>query len=168
MKGIKIEIHPEFGELGNYVTTFLLIFFGIYTGLAIKSLPETGVAAVVIGIIIFAPPTVYGVLFYSRPMIIRSDGVTLRYKHIFRTHEINLSEISGISCEPYERHSRYSSMQRIRLVIKLKNAEWDEIEFNDRLNTSELVNEKLNKSTAEIPLIRLYDFLRERIPDDKA
>lgn len=168
MKGIKIEIYPEFGELGNYVTVFLLIFFGIYTGLMIKSLPEISAAAVVLGIVLFAPPIVYGVLFYSRPMIIRSDGVTLRYRHIYSTREINLSEIRGISCEPYEVHSRYSSMQRIRLVIKIKNAEWDEIEFNDRLNTSDLVNEKLNGSTADIPLLRLYDFLRERIPDDKA
>lgn len=44
----------------------------------------------------------YVYLYAFRPIVIKSDGNKLCWKHIRKVHEVNLSDIKEIVCAPYE------------------------------------------------------------------
>lgn len=159
MKGIKIEIKQSLGELATYLSLLWYFIFIGYIMLASES-PTTEI--IIIGIVLFVPTPTFLIIYDIKPMKIRSNGITLRYRHLWKEHEIALSDITELKCEPYEVRYRYGSYQRIRLTIKLKNTEMSELEFNDVVKSDDLIMEKLNGSTADIPLLRLYEFLKER------
>ena len=96
------------------------------------------------------------------PTMVWSDGEQLCWKHLFREHRIYLTEITAVHCEPYTVSSRYGTYQRIRLTL-CTNSDTGDIDFTDAVNAGDLIDEKLGKTKAEIPLVQLNNYLREHI-----
>ena len=100
------------------------------------------------------------VLYEKTPTVVTADCEAVTYKHLLPSKSIKLSTIKTISCEPYEVPTRYSTVQRVRLCITTKDG--DECELNDRINAVELVNGMLESKQADIPLVTLYEFLKQK------
>lgn len=100
----------------------------------------------------------YNYLYFKHPTVVTADSEKLIYKHHFSSTEILLTDMKEFTCEPYFVHGRYSSEQRIRLTIYTKD---DELELNDHVDTNAVLTDKLEDKETDIPLIRLYQFLKE-------
>ena len=101
----------------------------------------------------------YLFIYFKHPTVVTADAEKLIYKHLYTSVEISLADMDRISCEPYFVNGRYHSEQRIRLTIYTEN---DELELNDRVDTNEVLNNKLEDKDTDIPLFRLYHFLMKQ------
>lgn len=104
--------------------------------------------------------TAFAVVNETRPTVITADHTHLEYKHLLGIKTVQYTDIKEITCEPYVVSSRYGTHQRIRLSILTYDG--DEHELNDAVNTNDILQDKLEAKETEIPLIRLYDFIKER------
>lgn len=159
-KEIKIKIHQNKTLLAVLIAVSLMAFVmcGIYS---LLSFYQSSIFLIMFILSLASGAlTVLFVYLAVRPTVVWSDGEQLRWKYIFREHSIYLTEISDILCEPYSVHSRYGSYQRIRLTLRTNSVTGD-IEFNDAVNSGDLIDEKLGKRKAEIPLLQLNNYLRE-------
>lgn len=156
---IKIEIHSSdyFVNIGMaagwiVLTVWLAVLITHFSvGSLIAFLVST---ALYIGFI---------VVYEKIPTVIIADDKLLKTKHLLGWKTVELSKIKTLTCEPYTVRARYSSLQRIRLNII---AEDDvELELTDSVNTEDILNDKLKSKETDIPIIRLYDFLKKRTPD---
>jgi len=70
-----------------------------------------------------------------------------------------------VHCDPYEVRMWYSTQQRIMLRIRLKDEEreYKYIEFNDKLDSMGMLDEKLGRKKSDIPLLKLYEYLKEKV-----
>ena len=94
------------------------------------------------------------------PTIVIADEKQLRYKHLFGWKTIELSKIKNINCEPFEVRGRYSSTQCIRLYIATED---DECDLKQRVNTNEMLTDSMQGKKTDLPLMRVYEFIKERI-----
>lgn len=94
------------------------------------------------------------------PTVVWSDGEKLHWKHFFAEHNIYLTEITAVNCEPYNVYSRSGAYQRVSLTL-ITGSGTGEIRFNDSVDAGDLLDEKLGKKKAEIPLLQLNNYLRE-------
>lgn len=137
------------------VSLYVLIFSLVFT--------ETELGCVASFVLLLAVVLVYGVYYDKTPTVISCDGNVLRYKHILKEHEIKISDIKSVHCDPYEVRIRYSTQQRIMLRIKFKDEDREYIEFNDKLDSAGMLDEKLGRKESDIPLLKLYEYLKEKV-----
>lgn len=157
---IEIKIHQDQILLGVLIGLGLIAFiaFGIYF---LLSFYQTSISLIMFILALASGAlTAFFIYLAQRPTVVWSDGEQLRWKYIFREHSIYLTEITAVRCEPYSVHSRYGTYQRIRLTLST-GSETGDIEFTDAVNAGDLIDEKLGKKKAEIPLLQLNNYLRE-------
>ncbi|MBQ8927096.1 MAG: hypothetical protein IJ055_02330 [Oscillospiraceae bacterium] len=99
-------------------------------------------------------------LYEKRPTVIWSDGKVLRWHHLCGTRALALSAVTGMRCEPYTVRTRYGAYQRIRLTLRTNDDRLGDVEFNDSVETSALLQEKLSGIPTEVPLMTLYAYLK--------
>ena len=78
---------------------------------------------------------------------------------MFGWKTIELCKIKTIICEPFELRGRYSSTQCIRLYIATDE---DECDLKQRVNTSEMLEKTMVGKLTELPLMRVYEFIRAK------
>ena len=49
------------------------------------------------------------------------------------------------------------------LRIKFKDEDREYIEFNDKLDSTGMLDEKLGRKKSDIPLLKLYEYLKEKV-----
>lgn len=154
---IRIEIH-----CGNFYTNIAAVCAVIVIVIWILALKYSfSVGSLIAFIAALAAFIAFVVADYKVPTVVEADNKMLRVKHLLGWKKVELSKITGITCEPYTVRARYSSIQRIRLTL-LTNDD-DEIDLNDSVNTENILNDKLEAKETNIPIITLYDFLKKRI-----
>lgn len=159
-KDIEIKIHQNQTLFGVLIAVSLMAFImcGIYS---LLSFYQTSTFLIMF-FLSLASGALTGFFIYlaERPTVIWSDGESLHWKHFSREHSIYLTEITDVRCEPYSVSSRYGTYQRIRLTLST-DSETGDIEFTDAVDAGDLIDEKLGKKKAEIPLLQLHKYLRE-------
>ncbi len=154
---IRIEIHCS-----NFYTNIAAVCGVIVIVIWILALKYSfSVGGLIAFIAALAAFCAFVAVDYKVPTVVEADNKTLRVKHLFGWKKVELSKITGITCEPYTVQTRYSSIQRIRLTL-LTNDD-DEIDLNDSVNTENILNDKLEAKETDIPIITLYEFLKKRI-----
>ncbi len=98
------------------------------------------------------------VAYEKVPQVITADTEKLNYKH-FGSKTIMLSDIKRLVCEPYSIRTRYDTFQHIRLLIVTAD---DELELHVSVDANKMIENKLRSKETDIPLIRLYEFLKEK------
>ncbi|MCQ2469710.1 MAG: hypothetical protein MJ100_07875 [Ruminococcus sp.] len=151
---IEVKVH-SFDIVNGLILSFFIFscFFTFCLWLTYQSV-SMGVWFVILGVL----SCFYVYLYAFRPIVIKSDGNKLCWKHLKKVHTVYLADIKEIVCEPYEWRGKNSSMQRIRLTF---TAGGNYYEFNDDVKSAELLNEKISGNPADVPLIQLYNFLKE-------
>lgn len=94
----------------------------------------------------------------KHPHIIVADSEKLCYTH-FRSKTIKLTDIKRLVCEPYSVRTIFDTLQYIKLLIITAD---DEIELHDSIDANKMLENKLQSKETDIPLIRLYEFLKEK------
>ena len=158
-KGIEVKIkHHYMGITALFaVSTCAVIFsFGYMVVYLIhKFYAETALHAMIF--IMSLAVLVLSAVLSGKPTVIRSDGMMLYWQFIYKKHELSLNDIMRINCVPYSVHGRYQTQQRISLTICLKDG--TETEFNDCVDAEDLLNEKLGSQKADVPILKLYEYL---------
>ena len=139
----------KFIYLGGLI--FLLIFL-----ISLKSTSSAG--WFIVFLLLCVALGLYLYFYFKRPTVVSADTEKLVYKHYFSSTEILLANIKELTCVPYFVNGRYSSEQRISLTIYTED---DELDLNDRVDTNAVLTDKLEDKETDIPLIRLYQFLKE-------
>ena len=116
------------------------------------------VASLICFLVFLVAFVLYRYLLFKHPAVITSDTEKLVYKQRFSSIEILLADIKNLSCEPYSVDHRYYHDQRVRLTICTKD---DELELNDHVDMDTVLTDKMEDKETDIPLIRLYQFLKE-------
>lgn len=93
------------------------------------------------------------------PTVVAADEKQIKYKHLFGWRAIELSKIKTIICEPHELRGRYSSTQCIRLYIATED---DECDLKQRVNTNEMLGNAMEGRLTELPLMRVYEFIKAK------
>lgn len=153
---ITIEIHNS-NTLVNYGVVALVIALSIWLAVILNNFSAAGLIAF---LVVTAASVGWIILYETKPTVITADCEGVTYKHLLPVKTIKLSEIKSLICEPYEVHARYTSYQRVKLCISLKNG--DEVELNDCVDTGGLVTDVLDKRQSEIKIITLYNFINDR------
>ena len=155
MEKIRVEI-KNIDSLYTIGVVSVYIILMIWLAILIHAF---SVAAFLLFVLAVAAFIMFVVKYECTPTVITVSEETLEYKHLFGKKSIPLSSVTGLLCEPYEAHGRYTSSQRIRLVISVKDD--GEYEFNDAVNTNDMLTDKLDNKQTELALIQLYDVLKE-------
>ncbi len=147
----------KINELHKYVFWGLLV---INVFIMVGSVYSYSITPLIISLIAEIVLLIFVIIYYVRPTVVTADAEKLQYKHIL-TVTIPLKSIRNIKCEPYEHLIRYGMHQhRIRLRITTDNG--NEYELNDKLDADALVNDRLYETQTDIPLMKLYEFLKEK------
>ncbi len=157
---IIIKIHQL-----KFLHIFAVVSVSLYILIFSLAFTETELGYVASFVLFLAVVLVYAVYDDKIPTVISCDGNILRYKHILKEHEIKLSDIKSVHCDLYEVRMWYSTQQRIMLRIRLKDEEreYKYIEFNDKLDSMGMLDEKLGRKKSDIPLLKLYEYLKEKV-----
>lgn len=100
------------------------------------------------------------VIAYEKiPTVAEADGNELRWKHLLGWKSIKYADILTISCEPEELHGRYSSTQCMKLYITTED---DECTLSQIVNANKMLQDRLDGEETDIPVMRLYDFIKEK------
>ena len=156
---IKIEIHSTDYFVNIGVTVGCLVL-SVWLAVLITHFSVGSLIAFLVSLALFIG---FAVVYEKVPTVIIADDKLLKTRHLLGWKTVELSKIKTITCEPYTVRARYSSIQRIKLSI---TADEDvELELTDDVNTENILNDKLNSKETDIPIIRLYDFLKSRTVD---
>ena len=80
-------------------------------------------------------------------------------KHLLGWKTIRYADILTINCEPEELRGRYSSTQCMKLHITTGD---DECELSQIVNTNKMLQDRLDGQETDIPVMRLYEFIKEK------
>ena len=153
---IRIEIHCINTYLNNALAVSVI---GLSIWLACM-LTRSTVVSLILFLVALAGIIGFDVAYEKLPTIVIADEKHLRYKHLFGWKTIELSKIKTITCEPFELMGRYSSTQCIRLYIATED---DECDLKQRVNTNEMLTDSMQGKKTDLPLMRVYKFIKERI-----
>ncbi len=156
MDNIRIEIHCS-DYLVNAAAVFVFFVLCIWLALLINFF---SVGSLVGFLIVFALSVGYAIVDDKIPTVVVADNKCLKVKHLLGWKTVELSKIMKMTCEPYTVHTRYSAYQRIRLTVITSDD--DELDINDSVNTENILNDRLEAKETDIPVIRLYEFLKVR------
>ena len=137
MAAAVIALAIWFAVMLTYFSVVSLVLFLICTGLFV-------------GIVI---------AFEKIPTIAEADGSELRWKRLLGWKTIRYADILTINCEPEELRGRYSSTQCMRLLITTGE---DECELSQIVNTNKMLQDRLDGQETDIPVMRLYEFIKEK------
>ena len=153
---IRIEIHCINTELN---ITLAVGVIGLSIWLACL-MTYFSVGSLILFAVVLAAFIAMAIASEKLPTVVIADEKQLRYKHLFGWKTIELSKIKTITCEPFELMGRYSSTQCIRLYIATED---DECELKQRVNTNEMLTDSMQGKKTDLPLMRVYKFIKERI-----
>lgn len=154
-ENIRIEIHCINTELN---ITLAVGVIGLSIWLACL-MTYFSVGSLIIFIVVLAAFIALAIASEKLPTVVIADEKQLRYKHLFGWKTIELSKIKTITCEPFEVRGRYSSTQCIRLYIVTED---DECDLKQRVNTNEMLEKAMEGKQTDLPLMRVYDFIRAK------
>lgn len=156
---IKIEIHSTdyFVNIGMITGSIVL---SVWLAVLLNYFSVGSLIAYLVSLALFIG---FIVVYEKVPTVIIANDKTLKTKHLLGWKTVELAKIKTMTCEPYTVRARYSSIQRIRLSITADND--IELELTDDVNTEDILNDKLKSKETDIPIIRLYVFLKKRTPD---
>ena len=155
---VKITYHPV-NYLGIFLWTMLFLMTPVFFismladsgAMLISCLAITLIAAVTAGVLSIAKALVY------------ADSERICRRYMKKDSVIMLSEIEEISYSVYtEYHGRYSSE---RLMLTLKTRDGEVHSLNDDLSTESFAAALDPNWKTAIPLIQLYRFLAELMPE---
>lgn len=155
-ENIRIEIHCINTEL-NITLAVGMIGLGIWLACLMTCF---SVGSLILFVVVLAAFIAMAIASEKLPTIVIADEMRLRYKHLFGWKTIELSRIKTITCEPFEVRGRYSSIQCIRLYIATED---DECDLKQRVNTNEMLENAMEGKLTELPLMRVYEFVIEKI-----
>lgn len=155
-ENIRIEIHCINTELN---ITLAVGMIGLSIWLACL-MTYFSVGSLILFVVVLAAFIAMAIASEKLPTIVIADEMRLRYKHLFGWKTIELSRIKTITCEPFEVRGRYSSTQCIRLYIATED---DECDLKQRVNTNEMLENAMEGKLTELPLMRVYEFIIEKI-----
>ena len=153
---IRIEIHCINTELN---ITLAVGVIGLSIWLACL-MTYFSVGSLILFAVVLAAFIAMAIASEKLPTVVIADEKQLRYKHLFGWKTIELSKIKTITCEPFELMGRYSSTQCIRLYIATED---DECDLKQRVNTNEMLTDSMQGKKTDLPLMRVYKFIKERI-----
>ncbi len=154
-ENIRIEIHCINTELN---ITLAVGVIGLSIWLACL-MTYFSVGSLIMFIAVLAAFIALAIASEKLPTVVIADEKQLRYKHLFGWKTIELSKIKTITCEPFEVRGRYSSTQCIRLYITTED---DECDLKQRVNTNEILGNAMQGKQTDLPLMRVYDFIRAK------
>lgn len=154
-ENIRIEIHCINTELN---ITLAVGVIGLSIWLACL-MAYFSVGSLIMFIVVLAAFIALAIASEKLPTVVIADEKQLRYKHLFGWKTIELSKIKTITCEPFEVRGRYSSTQCIRLYIVTED---DECDLKQRVNTNEMLEKAMQGKQTDLPLTRVYDFIRAK------
>ncbi len=152
---ISIKINSSGGELYRMLMGIGFFSLLIWLFAAIHAFSWVGLICFLVALGLYITILV---AYEKVPQIITADTEKLHYKH-FSNKTIMLADIKRLVCEPYSVHSRYETFQCIRLLIVTAD---DELELHTIVDTNKILENKLESKETDIPLIKLYDFLKEK------
>ena len=117
------------------------------------------VGSLILFIVVFAAFIALAVVSEKLPTVVVADEKQLRYRHLLGWKSIEFTKIKTITCEPYEVRGRYSSTQCIRLYIATED---DECDLKQRVNTNEMLENAMEGKLTELPLMRVYEFIKTK------
>lgn len=100
-----------------------------------------------------------GIAYEKISTVAEADGSELRWKHLLGWKTIRYADILTMTCEPEELRGRYSSTQCMRLLITTGD---DECELSQIVNTNKMLQDRLDGQETDIPVMRLYEFIKEK------
>ena len=154
-ENIRIEIHCINTELN---ITLAVGVIGLSIWLACL-MTYFSVGSLIMFIVVLAAFIALAIASEKLPTVVIADEKQLRYKHLFGWKTIELSKIKTITCEPFEVRGRYSSTQCIRLYIVTED---DECDLKQIVNTNEMLEKAMQGKQTDLPLMRVYDFIRAK------
>jgi hypothetical protein len=153
------------------LNTGLVIVFSVVFLVGMDALTrDFTTSGLIIWLLLWVPLLILLILASKRQTVIRCNENRLTWRHLWKTHTVELYEIKAMRCEPYEMRSRYSSHLRIALIIELDSSigiEPDTVKFDVAVKASALLDEKLGGKKTDIPLVQLYQFLRAHVPESE-
>ena len=156
---IKIEIHSTDYFVNIGITAVCLVLI-VWLAVLLRYFSAGSLITFLVSLALFIG---FVVVYEKVPTVIIADDKWLKTRHLLGWKTVELSKVKTITCKPYTVRARYSSIQRIKLSI---TADEDvELELSDSVDTEVILNDKLKSKETDIPIIRLYDFLKKRTPD---
>ena len=110
--------------------------------------------------LIFTALSIAIVIAYEKiPTVAEADGNELRWKHLLGWKTIKYTNILTIICEPEELRGYHSSTQCMKLYITTED---DECTLSQIIDTNKMLKDRLDGQKTDIPVMRLYEFIREK------
>lgn len=154
-ENLRIEIHEN-----NILHSCLFTFAGIWAFCVLLVLFCTEPLWTIPVILLFVIPLCVVVYFYEKkPTVITADGRFLRWRHLYGMEKIALTEIKKAACNPHTVNSRYGSCTYLELTLYLRNGE--QIDFNERIDTEQVIADQIQGRKSNMPLQILYDYILE-------
>ncbi len=100
-----------------------------------------------------------GIAYEKIPTVAEADGSKLRWKHLLGWKSIKYADILTMTCEPEELRGRYSSTQCMKLYITTED---EECTLSQIVNTNKMLQDRLDGEETDIPVMRLYNFIKEK------
>lgn len=92
-----------------------------------------------------------------------ADNEKLHFRYVKYEEDIFYNDIIEISYGTYTEYAgRFSYM---RIALKIKTADGEEHTFNDKIDSEEMASSFDINSNLDFPIIRMYRFLAERLPE---
>lgn len=92
-----------------------------------------------------------------------ANNERLHFRYVKYEKDIFYNDITEISYGTYTEYAgRFSKM---RIALKIKTADGEEHTFNDKINTEDMAASFDINTGCNVPIIRMYRFLAERLPD---
>ena len=92
-----------------------------------------------------------------------ADNEKLHFRYVKDEKDIFYNDITEISYGTYTEYAgRFS---KIRIALKIKTADGEEHTFNDKIDTEQMAASFDINTDCNVPIIRMYRFLSERLPD---
>lgn len=156
--GVNIRIETHCINKGyNIALAAVCIGASIWLAVLLKYFSPAGLVGFLIVLAALIGLTIVG---EKVPTVVEADGKSLRYRHLLGWRCFEYSKIKTISCEPNVVSGRYSSIQCVKLTVITDD---DECELNCRVDTNEMVSGQMEGRLTDIPIVRLYGFVKEKV-----
>ena len=155
---VRINHHPVSYEGIGLITAVILSLIGPFI-----IFPTHSVGALIaLFVLLILIPTVSGFLSAINGFL-SADNEKLHFRYVKYEKDIFYNDITEISYGTYTKYAgRFS---KIRIALKIKTADGEEHTFNDKIDTEQMASSFDINSSCNVPIIRMYRFLSERLPD---
>lgn len=155
---IRINHHPVSYSGIGLITSVILCLIGpfiIFPMHSVGALIALIVLLILIGAVFELLSSINGFL--------SADNERLHFRYVKYEKDIFYNDITEICYGTYTEYAgRFS---KIRIALKIKTADGEEHSFNDKIDTDQMAASFDINSGCNVPIIRMYRFLSERLPD---